>query len=137
MAVAVYGRTGVGKTYTLFHHLSSLPRRYPLLIRSLEEVYKVTQGAYTDIIFDDISFELTRPELLIHLCDKEFHATIRILRRAIEVPAKIRKWFTHNNKEAFIPVLATLEQQAAIDRRLHVFHVDSREEVIDIIEQFK
>lgn len=104
-------------------------------MRNLEELYKLTKdNSYTDILFDDISFEKSRPELLIHLCDKDFGSTIRILRQIVEIPPTVNKWFTHNNIYAFQPVLASIEQQAAINRRLKVVEVFTREQIIKLIK---
>lgn len=130
-SVAFYGSTGVGKTYTVYHGLKILKQR-PLLIRSLEELdvlAKPKTCPYTDIIFDDISFELTRPELLIHLCDKDFDGGVRILHRYVKINKSIRKWFTHNNIEAWRPLLCSREQQQAINRRLTVHKVSNRNEI--------
>lgn len=135
MHLAIYGKTGIGKTYTLYHLLES-KGRHVILIRSLEELSKLKKlDCVTDIIFDDISFERSRPELLIHLCDQDFHSTIRILHQIVEIPPTIHKWFTHNNIEAFQPILASFEQLEAIRRRLQIVKVNSRKEVHESILQ--
>lgn len=133
--LAIYGKTGVGKTQTLFRELKKKKGRKILFLRSLEELYKLTKDpSYTDIIFDDISFENSRPELLIHLCDRDFPSPVRILRQIVEIPPKTNKWFTHNNVYAFQPILASIEQQAAINRRLDIVEVSSREQIRQLIK---
>lgn len=137
MAVAIYGQTGVGKTYNLFFGLRSRGR-HPLLVRSLEDLSVFGKdSSYTDIIFDDISFVRARPELLIHLCDRDFPAPVRILHRSVTIPENIRKWFTHNSSDAWCPILATIEQQAAIDRRLTRIQVSSKEEVLEVVNTYR
>lgn len=132
--LAVYGQTGIGKTFNIHRILSSDKKRRVLFVRSLEDLYKLKNFVgVTDIIFDDISFEKARPELLIHLCDRDFAAPVRILRQIIEIAPTVNKWFTHNNLYAFQPLLASLEQQAAIERRLKIVKVDSREHLISVI----
>lgn len=127
MHLALYGATGIGKTYTLYHTLVKLGFKVKL-IRSLEELRDLPSNV-TDIIFDDISFELNRPELLIHLCDKDFDGGVRILRRYQVIKKEVRKWFTHNSDRAWHPVLAEPEQQRAIERRLHIQHVQGPEDI--------
>lgn len=131
--LALVGPTGIGKTYNLFNILKY---KVPgvLLVRSLEDLWKF-DSKFTDIIFDDLSFEKSRPELLIHLTDSDFPCPIRILRKSVEISSKVRKWFTHNNISAYEPILATIEQQQAINRRLEVLEVTSREEIITVIEK--
>lgn len=133
MALAVYGETGLGKTYNMYYTLKGMGRRV-LLIRSLEQLDRLKRD-HTDIIFDDISFEFARPELLIHLCDKDFPAPIRILRKSITIPQSVNKWFTHNNIEAWTPILATVEQQAAINRRLQIVKVNNRDQIIQLCQE--
>lgn len=133
MALAIYGPTGVGKTFTLFTYLTE-KKKDVLLCRSLEDLSEYENQ--TDIIFDDVSFSLSRPELLIHLCDKNFHSSVRILRCSVRLPANVRKWFTHNSHDNWNPLLATQEQQEAINRRLKVVYVDSRKSVLKTIDSF-
>lgn len=135
MAFALVGETGIGKTYNTYHIIDEYPDRCALLIRSLEDLAQYHYGIHTDIIFDDISFELSRPELLIHLTDKDFDAPVRILRQVIHVEAEATKWFTHNNESAYQPLLASYDQQRAIDRRLQIFFPNSKKEVISIIKK--
>lgn len=130
MHLAVFGVTGLGKTYTLYHTLKAAGR-HVLMVRHLEELYMFDD--HTDIIFDDISFEHTRPELLIHLCDRDFPAPIRILRQVIKIPETVNKWFTHNNSCAYEPILASIEQLAAINRRLNIVEVHSRKEIEEVL----
>lgn len=126
MAYAIYGRTGIGKTTTLFKTLLSRKKNV-LFVRSLEDLSEFTNQ--TDILFDDISFQLSRPEVLLHLCDNNFHTSVRILRNCVRIPGTVRKWFTHNEKSAWEPILATDEQQQAINRRLIVQHVRDRKSI--------
>lgn len=137
MALAIYGRTGIGKSFTLFTTLKNAKREI-LFARSLEDLdqFNSTSIQFTDIIFDDISFRLSRPELLIHLTDPLFHCPVRILRNSVRIPNTVKKWFTHNNKSAWQPILATYEQQQAIDRRLTVVKVQERFEVFKTVDNF-
>lgn len=130
---AFVGVTGLGKTYNVFHQLKA-NKRFPLLVRSLEDLCLLTQK-HTDIVFDDISFENKRPELLITLCDKDFHSSVRILKRSVVIPPGVTKWFTHNDADAFQPVLASWRQQQAIDRRLTVVKLETREGLLNILQQ--
>lgn len=135
MHLAIYGREGIGKTYTLYHTLSASKKNSVLLIRSLEELQQIQVQKYTDIIFDDISFELSRPELLIHLCDKDFDGGVRILRQYVRVDKNIRKWFTHNDRTAFEPLLASITQQRAIERRLKIVKVENVDDIREHISK--
>lgn len=132
MALAIYGPTGIGKTLTLFNYLLS-KKKNVLFCRSLEDLSEFNDQ--TDIIFDDISFCLSRPELLIHLCDRNFHGSVRILRQCIRIPSTVRKWFTHNSSENWEPLLATQEQLYAIARRISVVRVNNRDEITAVIKQ--
>lgn len=135
MHLAIYGEPNVGKTYTLYHTLHANKKNRVLLIRSLEELQQLQFQKYTDIIFDDISFELGRPELLIHLCDKDFDGGVRILRQYIRIDKNIRKWFTHNDRSAFEPLLASITQQKAIERRLKIVKVKNADDIREYISQ--
>lgn len=135
MHLAIYGEQNVGKTYTLYHTLNANKKNRVLLIRSLEELQQLQFQRYTDIIFDDISFELGRPELLIHLCDKDFDGGVRILRQYIRIDKNIRKWFTHNDRSAFEPLLASITQQKAIERRLKIVQVKNVDDIREHISQ--
>ena len=131
--LALVGTTGIGKTYNLYQCIKAhVPEHKILFCRSLEDLHAFNHNVHTDIIFDDISFNLCRPELLITLCDKDFHCTVRILRKAIRIPPSVRKWFTHNNVAAYQPVLGSFEQQEAICRRLHIQEVTDRQQLINL-----
>lgn len=132
MAIALVGPTGIGKTYTTFTYIREAGK-VPILVRSLEDLAELDVHTHTDIIFDDISFNTKKPELLIHLCDTDFPAPVRILRNSVTIPPHIRKWFTHNSEEAFKPLLGTIDQQAAIKRRLTIKLVSTRAEVIKAV----
>lgn len=132
--LAIVGPTGIGKTRYLLEFLRSIENKRVLLCRSLEDLEVLKKTTYTDIVFDDISFERTRPELLIHLCDYYSHASVRILRNSIRVECSVGIWFTHNNREAFEPILATVEQLAAIKRRLRVIELNNTEELFDLLQ---
>lgn len=136
MALAIYGKTGIGKTYTTYITLKRAGFNV-LLVRSLEDLSEFENGEqkYTDIIFDDVNFSLTKPELLIHLCDPDFHCPIRILRNNLKIQPEVRKWFTHNDISAWQPVLASVEQQEAIERRLYIKEVKSRYHIENLIKK--
>lgn len=130
--IALYGPTGIGKTMTLYQTLTKkVGAKRILLCRNIEDLAEFKDQ--TDIIFDDLSFNLCRAELLIHLCDLDFHSSVRILRRVVKIPPSVRKWFTHNNQEAWQPILASPEQQAAISRRLTVYLIHSRAQVETLV----
>lgn len=124
MAVALYGDTGLGKTKTSVKFCEKNDIHY-LFIRSLEDLWEYNP-THKVIIFDDISFELSRPELLIHLTDREFHAPVRILQKCVKIVPETCRIFTHNERKAWQPILSTVAQQAAIDRRLNVIEVKSQ-----------
>lgn len=132
--VALVGDTGIGKTYNLIK-LIEKSGGTPLLCRSLHDLRQYKLGVYTDIVFDDIDFSLKSGEILINLCDQDFAASIRVLYECINLPPHVRRWFTNNSTEAYEPILCTLQQQAAINRRLRIVQVHTREDTIAIIEQ--
>merc|ERR1711874_450212 len=126
-SIAIIGKTNIGKTYNSVltahkHFNGSL-----FICRHLEDL-KYYKGQEC-IIFDDISFELIEPTQLIKLCDKDLHCSIRILKTIVRIEPTVTKIFTHNNIEAFRPILATIEQQKAIDRRLTICQVNKRKQV--------
>ena len=134
-SIAIYGPTGIGKTYTsvlfAYEHFHSV-----FICRHLEDLKEYRQQSV--IIFDDIDFSLISPTQLIKLCDTDLHASIRILKKVIRIEPSVYKIFTHNNKKAFEPILASLEQQKAIQRRLKICRVTSRKQVSQVhLDQFK
>merc|ERR1711998_8341 len=130
-SIAIIGKTNIGKTYNSVltahkHFDGSL-----FICRHLEDLrnYK----GQDCILFDDISFELIEPTQLIKLCDKDLHCSIRILKQIVRIEPTVTKIFTHNNLNAFRPILATTEQQKAIDRRLTICQVKKRKEVCRLL----
>ncbi len=133
--IALCGPTAIGKTTTLYLELvKEWGKHGVLLVRSLEDLKEYSKSNTEHIIFDDISFELSRPELLIHLSDPLFHSNVRILRDSVRIEATTIKWYTHNNSTAWSPILASPEQQAAIQRRIKVVQVSSREQVLAAVQ---
>lgn len=126
-AIAIYGNSGIGKTYTsvLFAYKNF---NTVFICRHLEDLkdYKNEQC----IIFDDIDFSLISPTQLIKLCDLDLHCSIRILKKIVRIEPNVFKIFTHNNRKAFEPILATFEQKIAIQRRLTICRVTSQKEVL-------
>lgn len=131
--VAFVGPTGIGKTFNTYYELTEKGHRV-LLCRSLEDLKDLDLTFHTDILFDDISFENRKPELLITLTDKDFHCSVRILQKSVAIPPNINKWFTHNDVDAFKPVLASWRQQEAINRRLSVVQVECRQEILSHLQ---
>lgn len=126
--LALVGETGLGKTrYTYQYCCEAVGKSEVLLVRSLEDLRDYTGQRI--VIFDDISFEYKKPELLIHLCDRYFDAPVRILRNSCKIKKDSIKFFTHNNYLAFTPFLATGEQRSAIARRLDIIEFTSTEEI--------
>lgn len=122
-ALAVYGETGIGKTRIIWNILAELKLPF-VFVRDINDLKKITSSTRV-LFFDDVSFEYLNPTVLIHLCDPYYPATVRILHQVVEVPAFLIKIFTHNNKAAWTPLLATLEQQAAIERRMEITHLSN------------
>lgn len=128
--MAIYGPTGIGKTYNSYLICKRVFKEEEiLLVRSLEQLDRYNYCLHKVIIFDDINFEFKKPELLIHLCDRDFDSPVRILRKSITVSKNCLKVFTHNNPNCFQPLLCSYEQLQAITRRLKVVKVETREEV--------
>lgn len=133
---AVYGPTNIGKTYSTYLHFAAIfGESEILLIRNLEQLDRYKNQSV--IIFDDISFELRKPELLIHICDRDFNSPVRILRKYIELDKAVLKVFTHNSRSAYEPILATFEQQQAIERRLDIYEVNSRECLLQTLSRLR
>lgn len=132
MNYAVVGPTGIGKTMTLMRELDR-----PLLIRHFEDLKRLDIKFHKNLIFDDMTFcYLSRAETMIHLLDRDYHATIRVLRDTVTVPPSINRWFTHNNDDFIYPLLATEEQRAAIDRRITIFYCNNREDVLNACTRY-
>ncbi len=135
MALALVGPTGIGKTFNLYHELLAFhggDKTRILLIRDINQL-RLIKVTHHDLIFDDVDFQLSRPEVLINLTDNDFDGVVRILNKYQIVPCTARKWFTHNNRSAFHPILATSCQIQAIKRRLTTVQLNDREQVIRTI----
>lgn len=128
---AIVGPTGIGKTMTL---MTSLSR--PFLCRNLNDLKYFTTRDYDCIIFDDMTFEnISRAETVIHLLDPDYPSSIRILRMVVHLDPHVIKFFTHNDESFIRPIIASENQIAAINRRIKVTKVNSREEIIEWINR--
>merc|ERR1711998_39976 len=121
VSIAITGNTGIGKTFNTVLWAHKQFHGSVFIVRNLEELKHYNQERC--IVFDDISFDLSDPTLLIKLCDTDLHCSIRILK------PDVVKIFTHNENSAFTPLLATSEQQKAINRRLTICRIEQRNEV--------
>merc|ERR1712110_812898 len=128
VSIAITGNTGIGKTFNTVLWAHKQFHGSVFIVRNLEELKHYNQERC--IVFDDISFDLSDPTLLIKLCDPDLHCSIRILKRIVTIQPNIVKLFTHNETSAFQPLLATHQQQKAIDRRLTVCPVTSRKQAL-------
>lgn len=133
--LAIVGTTGIGKTRYLMERLTAIQGRKVLLIRHMEQLIDIKKTYCTDIVFDDVSFYLAKPETLIFLCDRFYPAPVRILRNCVTIPTGVHIWFTHNCSEAYAPMLCLEDQQAAINRRLHVEICRSTSTLFTILNQ--
>ena len=134
MHIGIYGKTGIGKTYNsmLWAH-EQFYREEVFLCRHLEDMKFYRNEPC--IIFDDISFELIEPTQLIKLTDMDFHCSIRILNMIVQIEPTVFKIFTHNNKDAFQPILASPQQHKAICRRIQLEPVDRQEQVYQLLSE--
>lgn len=133
VSIAITGDTGIGKTFTTVKWAYEQFDSSVFICRNLEELKNLKNERC--IIFDDISFELSDPTLLIKLCDPDLHCSVRILKKIITIQPNIVKLFTHNETSAFQPLLATHQQQKAIDRRLTVCPVASRKQALTALSE--
>lgn len=123
-AFALIGPTDIGKTYGLRHLLPN-----NILIRHMDDVRHI-KPHHQHVIFDDISYKfINTPETVIHLLDSDEATSLRILRGVVHIPPHVTKWFTHNDRDFIYPILSSDRQREAIDRRITIYEVNSRDDV--------
>ncbi len=109
------GETKMGKTHYALAHFSN-----PLLVRHIDGLKKLSPDN-DGIVFDDMSFRHWPTESVIHLLDWELASEINVRYGTLQIPARTRKIFTHNNASPFYNS-ETIDplQKEAIDGRLQI-----------------
>ena len=134
-ALAIYGPTGIGKTY------EAVNRGY-CLIRDINDLLLLGQKSRScpyfiveneRLAFDDFNFRWRSPEELIHLGDSN-PSTHRVLCNVVSI-RNCDILLIHNDKSAFEPFLASSEQLRAIERRITPTECRTREHLHQILNE--
>lgn len=118
----IYGDSGTGKTQYALSHFTK-----PLFVTHMDKLKEYDPNLHDGIIFDDISFSHLPPDAIIHILDIDNDRQIHCRFTTAEIPANTKKIFVHNRRDIFKPIHSiNEEQEAAIERRLHVLHVGAK-----------
>jgi len=113
----IYGGTGMGKTQWA---KALLPQASIIRHKNQLSDADMSKG----IIFDDFDVSHWPPTAVIHLCDWDEVTGTDIKHGYVIIPPRTRKIFTFNKPlSGWIPPLATFEQNAAIERRIHEIEI--------------
>lgn len=117
----LYGPSGTGKTSFALAHF-----RNPLKVNDLDDLLAFRPNIHDGIVFDDLSFIRSPPELAIHLTDFECRQTIRCRYHNISMPARFPRIFVHNDVNALYSRYASPDQLAAITRRVQFVKIEEK-----------
>nr|UOF76667.1 rep protein [Cressdnaviricota sp.] len=112
----LWGSSGTGKTQFALSHFKN-----PLLCSHIDKIKQLSPDN-DGIVFDDMSFKHWPIEAVIHLLDEELDLLINVRYGTVNIPAKIRKIFTHNTPNPFYMDSACPEQIEAVERRFTRVH---------------
>lgn len=112
----LYGGAGLGKTQFILSHL----RTQGLTWLFCCDVNKLNEYEDQDVIFfDDCNFTKFTREQCIHLLDDECESDIRILYKAVTIPAGVKRVFTSN-----VDIWPD-DDTGALTRRIHQVKIQS------------
>lgn len=111
LPVLLIGDSGIGKTHYAMAHFKK-----PFLVKDIDDLKRLT-GEYDGIVFDDMSFKHWPAESIIHLLDIDTPSSIRCRNFNGRIPAGMKRIFTHNQSDIFLPSFCSEYQSNAIRRR--------------------
>lgn len=111
-ATVFHGPTGIGKTQFALAHF-----RAPLLVRHLDDLGNLTLE-HDGIVFDDLDFQHLHFSAILNLVDMDERCSVHIRYQVATIPRGLRRIFTTNDDQIFMIANATVEQRAAIARRV-------------------
>lgn len=116
-----YGGSNLGKSHWAAAHFKN-----PLIVSHIDNLKSLSPD-HDGIVFDDMCFKHWPVESVIHLVDREFDRTIKVMYGTVTIPANTKKIFTHNTRNPFYKdEEIEPEQKAAIERRLQRVHIHNK-----------
>lgn len=108
------GPTNIGKTHFALAHFSN-----PLFVRDLDKLSDLN-STHDGIVFDDLSFRMEPFDRILNVIDTELECQVHIRYTIVVLRARLRRIFTHQSEDIFDSFKCSVDQQAAIARRIKI-----------------
>lgn len=108
------GPTNIGKTHFALAHF-----KHPLFVRHLDKLSDLN-STHDGIVFDDISFTMEPFDRILNVIDTELECQVHIRYTIVVLRARLPRIFTHQSEDIFDSYKCSVEQKAAIARRVKI-----------------